>query len=299
MGKHGMKMSNTADGIARRAAGNRSRYDALAPQFHADYERLQSLKAVARHHRTSPCVVRAVLLRNGYSLRVFKSVPRQANGVPVPHAPKTAAEITALIAQMTYLRIPPPLRIEWRRWPLVQRAAFIARVRARHPALSTRPTTPFSANVEPFDYGSPHAHALMQAANRGRNSRTKAVQLRVGSQGVIYRDRLYFWAPEGGVSGAYYIGPWRRGTGRPALHHIIWAEAHGQPVPAACCVRFVDGNRNNFAPANLVLTTKNEVCRENQAAALFRKSRATTALLLRRAQHPKPHDDTLTQLRAR
>ena len=125
--------------------------------------------------------------------------------------------------------------------------------------------------------------------NAGRSSRTAAVAIRIGSQGVIYEGRLYFWSKSCGP--AYFIGPWRPGTGRPPLHHVIW-EQHNGPVPAGHTVRHIDGNRNNLDPANLYLATKNDVCRENQSVALLKKSRALTALILNRSQNKTPNANT-------
>jgi hypothetical protein len=44
------------------------------------------------------------------------------------------------------------------------------------------------------------------------------------------------------------------------------------------------GNKNNFAPRNLQLVSRNQICRQNHAAALFQKSREVTSILLARAQ---------------
>ena len=194
--------------------------------------------------------------------------------------------------------VPDALKFTWRKWTLAQRADFLARLRARISpgvAQANRPTTPYSSNVEPFDYGSEHAHAIMRAANVGRNSRTKALQIRLNSEGVIFEGSLWFWTYKTG----YAKGPLRQGT-LHLLHHRIWSLAHGRPVPPGHVLRFIDGNPNNLVADNLILLTRDQVARENQAAALSKKSRELTALLLNRSQHTHDHDhhtDTLQHLK--
>jgi hypothetical protein len=197
--------------------------------------------------------------------------------------------------------VPQELKFEWRHWSLARRGKFIACIRAKLNRPTDRPCLPFSANVEPFDYSTPRAQAIARQMNAGCTSRQWRAMIRLNSQGVIYQGRLYFWAADGGGghTGAYYIGPWTPGTGRPALHHIIWRKFNG-PIPAGHVVRARDGNPNNLDPANLYLATRNDVARENQAASLLKKSRAATALLLDRAQaRKKPHDhiDVVKRLR--
>lgn len=35
-------------------------------------------------------------------------------------------------------------------------------------------------------------------------------------------------------------------------HHVAWEEANGRPVPPGAQIVFADGDKRNFAPANLV-----------------------------------------------
>jgi hypothetical protein len=46
---------------------------------------------------------------------------------------------------------------------------------------------------------------------------------------------------------------WRR------KHRVIWEQANGRPVPSGYRVIFKDGNKKNFDPTNLELTTRDEV----------------------------------------
>jgi hypothetical protein len=286
MGCVGMKMNNTAEGIARRAAGRRAKLDALVAAMHADYwERGESLHAVgAKYGRTHSCV-RELFTRRGLPVRPFKQIRRQANGSPERYVPLTEEQLDALIAATAKLHVPPAVKFEWRRWPLERRARFIAKLRAKLASPHDRPELPFSSNVEPFDYGTPRAHEIAARLNAGTDSRTARVKIDACSQGVIHRDRLWFWNAKVG----YQSGPWTPEHGRPSLHKTIWEEHHGCAVPAGHVIRFVDGNPNNLAPQNLRLATRNELARENQAAALFRKSRARTALLLKRSQTNDRH----------
>lgn len=192
------------------------------------------------------------------------------------------------IATATRVRVPPALKVEWRQWSLARRGEFIARIRAKLASPKDRPAFPFSANVEPFDYASEKAHAIAAQMNAGCDSRSARMKIKVCSQGVIWRGKLWFWVHDNG----YCQGPYTREHGRPVLHHVIWKETHASTVPPSHVIRFADGNPNNHAPENLVLAHRNDLARENQAAALARKSRETTALLLDLAQNKQNHEHT-------
>ncbi|EIP99490.1 hypothetical protein OpiT1DRAFT_04008 [Opitutaceae bacterium TAV1] len=296
-----IKLNNTPEGIARRADGRRRKSDWFVQQMHAVYMSGKSLAAVGRAFNRDRRSVREMFECRGLPLRplTVKMPHRLPNGRIAAAAPATPEEIESIIAGMNRIEIPGALRREWRKWPLERRGEFVRRVRARLHRPEDRPDLPFSPNVEPFDYGSPHAHAIARRLNAGRNSQTKAVQIHLISQGVIWREHLYFWMNDGTPPcvGAYYSGPWRPGIGRPALHRLIWQEANGRPPPPGHVIRYRDGNPNNLLPENLVLATRNDVARENQAAALFQKSRELTALLLNRSQdNNHEHTSTLQQL---
>ncbi len=289
----------SAESYRRSGLARRARLDGLAAQMHAEYEAGASLNALGRTYGRTRESVRALFVARGLAVRPMKSPPRHLpNGQIAPLVPLTRQEIAALIARTTKMLVPPEIRIEWRSWPLARRGEFIAALRAHLATGLDRPAAPFSANVSPFDYATPAAQAIAAVANLGKPSRHRGVRLSIGSQGVIHEGRLWFWVADGGgaTTGAYYAGPWTREHGRPALHRTIWQQAHGRLVPAGHVVRHRDGNLNNLSPENLVLATRNDVVRENQAKAHAAKSRARTALLLARAQQPKKHD-LLTALR--
>lgn len=212
----------------------------------------------------------------------------------------TPDQLEAIIARMvanprrgkgsSTIYIPAELRWEFRTWPMEKRAWFINTLRARLNSPKDRPTTPFSSNVTPFDYTTPAAREIAVRINAGRDSRHAICKIDLASQGVIYNGELFFWAAK---TGYQRRGHWKRGEGRPLLHRIIWRE-HNGPIPAKHIVCFRDGNRNNFDPENLGLMSMNENARRNQAAALLKKSRQITALLLQRAQGKRQHANTDT-----
>lgn len=233
--------------------------------------------------------------------RLDPLVRRQANGSPVRLAPKTDAEIHALVQSATRFVLPVELRSEWRRWPLERRAWFVGLMRKRFP--STRPGGPCSRGVRLWAYGDPEAHRIVHRLNAGLPSRQHKGDLRLASEGVIFEGSLWFWVQEGKTAG---VGSYRRGSfyvdGRPALHRVLWERYHGRPVPRGHVVRHADGNRNNFAKANLVLATQNDVVRENHTRHHTARSRALTALLLANSQqkdNPHAHRDTLRALARR
>jgi hypothetical protein len=272
------------------AATRRSKLDPLVHQMHADYMLPMSLSAVGRKYGRSRKDLRGLFVARGLTVRVVQKPPRKlANGQIAAYVPFTPPQIEQLIRSATKFCVPTELKFEWRQWSLERRREFIARLRAHLKRPDEMPLTPLSANVEAFEYGSPRAHAIAKQMNAGRDSRTKAVHLHICSQGVIWREQLWFWSSKTG----YERGPWTKKYGRPLLHHVIYKEAHG-PIPAGHVLRFVDGNQNNLVPENLALETRNDVCRQNHGAALVRKSRALTALLLKRHQGSKQNHDTQT-----
>lgn len=263
----------------------------LVQRMHADYMKPMSLAATARLHGRCCKSLRELFERRGYALRPYApKVQRLPNGCFPAALPLTSEEIDELIASAKKLAIPAILRREWRSWPMDRRADFIARVRRKLNSAKDRPTTPFSSNVEPFEYASARAREIAAKLNQGLDSRHAAVKIDLCSQGVIWNERLWFWSDKVG----YVMGPWSPENGRPALHHVIWEKHNRRKIPAGHVVRFKDGNRNNHAPENLILASRNELCRENQSAALTKKSRQLTSLLLNRNQGKKKHAHTAT-----
>ena len=246
--------------------------------MYADYQRGMSLAALGRRYGKDRRSIAEVFSRRGYPLRpgTNPNAVRAGKGQFAPFTPLSPAEIDVLVDQAKKVRVPEPLKLEWRHWTMKRRGKFIARLRAKLNLPTERPGAPFSANVEPFDYTTPRAWELVAKMNAGRNSRDARIKLDISSQGVIWKERLWFWSHKVG----YQSGPWTPQGGRPALHRVIWEDYHGHPLPKSCVVRFADGNPNNFEPENLQLQTRDDICRQNQAAALTRRSRELTSVLL-------------------
>jgi hypothetical protein len=265
----------------------------LVDRMYKDYLRPLTLGAVGRLYGRDPRVIKGIFVRRGLALRPPQSRQRRrlANGRIPPVVPLTSSEITALIHKATKLTIPKALKQEWRSWPLERRGKFLARLRARLNLATDRPTTQFSDNVEAFDYSTPRAHEIAAEMSFAADSfRSFSARIRLCSQGVIWKSLLWFWSHKAG----YQQGSWVPGVGKPSLHRAIWKDHHGRPVPPGLVVIFNDGNKNNLSPENLSLATKNDICRENQAAALLRKSRKLTTLFLNITQPKKDtkHDST-------
>lgn len=255
--------------------------------IHADYLALKSFDKTGERWNRSATSIRGVLIAHKLiaadplkSARV-KSRPKQANGCFAPLTPATPEEIDAIIVGMTRLRIPDAIRQEWRKWSFEKRGEFIDRVRKKLNSPLDRPTKPFSSNVEPFDYASPKAQEMVNKMNAGLSSQKAVIKIDLCSQGVIYKDRLFFWSPKG--VGYVSSGPWTPNGGRPLLHHIIWEESNG-PVPKKHTVIFKDGNRNNFDPANLTLRSMADCAMMNSVSNRL-KSEPTNADLLQKQAH--------------
>jgi hypothetical protein len=271
--------------------------DEVVRSMHADYMALGlSLSESARRYGRHPQTARELFISRGLPLR--ESAGYQAShredGTFVAYPLKTPEEIEALIQAAVKIAVPVELKLEWRRWSLERRGDFLRRLRARLPDPKGRPDLPFSDNVEPFDYASESAWEIVRQLNAGLSSRDWRSKIDIRSQGVIYRNQLWFWWAHSG--GYFRMGGWTKENGRPSLHRTIWEETIGQPIPNGYAVSMIDGNPNNLDPSNFYLRSLNEVCRENQAKSLVRKSREKTRILLERSQKTSQSHDLIKHL---
>jgi hypothetical protein len=262
--------------------------DSVVAAMHAEYEAGASLSEVARRHGRVAGTVRGLFELRGLEIRPSNVSERQfgRNGCFLPYPPHTRAEIRKIILEATQICIPKELKVEWRSWDLKKRAWFIRELRKRLPCRANRPEGPFSANVEPFDYGSARAWEIIDRLNHGLPSWKWKVKMNLTSQGVIYKDRLWFWGHKFG----YVSGPWSKDGGRPALHHVLWEEHTGAAVPTGHVIRFVDGNQNNLTVKNMRLETRNDLVRQTQAKSLTKKSRELTQLLIDQTRKGTRHE---------
>ena len=273
---------------------------ALVARMHADYVGGMSLQAVGKKHggRSGSCV-HELFTRRGLKIRYW-ACSREYDpntGCFTGRGEPTVREIDEIIMRLGKVQRPDEIRYQWDGWSLEKRGWFIARARRLLKQPGKRPTTPFSANVEPFDYASPRAHQIAAAMNAGKTSRKAQVNIRAASEGVIWNNQLWFF---GSNRVGYQREPWTPKFGRPSLHLAIWEKANGRKKPRHHVIRFADGNHNNFDPSNLVLVSRADMARENYSVGFTRKSRAITALLLNRAQNkgkPHAHTDTIAALR--
>ena len=274
-----------------------------------DLDELGSLSAVGRRWQRNPGTIAKILANHGlYAPDPVRSAklnrrPR-VNGAFVLYPPATPAQIEAMIAPLTRVKVPFPLKREWRHWPMAKRAAFAARLHARFDALHPErrmPAGPLPPGFEPFAYGHAGAHAIEAQANDGLNSRCAGCKIKLSSRGLIWRGQLWFWMYDTTAYwGAYYRGS-HRGRGS-ALHQCVWADNNG-PIPESHVLRCVDGNPNNLRASNLALHTRNDVCRENHSRHYDNKGQAALAVILK--QHKKKeshartrHEQPLVELRA-
>jgi hypothetical protein len=273
-------------------AGNRRVPAERIQAMYADYCAGMSLGQVGQKYDRSHKSVGDLFKSRGLKVRKATGDPKRLpNGQIAPLRIYTPAEIDDLIRAQPRIRVPVELKIHWRKWSFARRGKFIARMRELICDDKARPELPFSANVIPFDYATPEARKIIDRINAGKSSRDAGEKLNVVSQGVIWKDTLWFWTRKAGYMRS---GGWNPAEGRPCLHHVIWEEAHGRPIPEGYVVRHADGNPNNLDPHNLTLATRNDVCRENHAAGLAAKSRDLTALLLKRSQQTETHGHETT-----
>jgi len=270
---------------------------AAVEAMYADYQAGMTLADVDRKHSHSKGSSRCIFSSRGLALRMdFNAAKsRRPDGSFAPLILKTEEEIELLIQSATRLAVPADLAVEWRKWPLARRADFILRLRARLNDPNDRSELPFSSNIVPFDYATENAWDIVKERNAGSSSRYWVTKMDIRSQGVIWDGRLWFWSRKEHI---YIEGVrWTAGVGRPLLHRQIFERTHGVVLTIDDIVRIIDGNPNNLDPSNLILADRNEVCRENQASAITRKSRERTAILLNRHQsQTNPAHDLIKRL---
>lgn len=252
--------------------------DEVVSAMWADYQRTGSLRRTGQKFGRSPGAMNDIFARRGLrqSPPANQTLAKGARGRFVAKREFSEAEILAEVAKLRRAMIPPPLIHKWRRWTR-ERRAWLVKILWQHmdeqrPGVAM-PRGPYSANVEPFDYTSERAHAIAAESNRGLNSQKSTVKIKLGTRGVIYQGKLYSWTGDD-----YRNGKFEK-NGRPSLQELIWREA-GRTIPPHHVLRFKDGNRNNFALSNLELCPREKLLRENQAAALARRSRAAVNALL-------------------
>jgi hypothetical protein len=289
-------------------AGCRGYAEYFVEALFTDYLRCgESLTHVAKRWNRSPGAMKVILQARGLrrpdptlAARILEQQRVDGTGCFAKMKRATPDELRKIMGGMVKIMIPPRLRWEFKTWPMEKRAWFVRTLRARLKSPADRPATPFSRGLVPFDYRTPAARAIKDRLNAGLNSREAVCKIDLCSQGVIYRGELYFWCAKS--SGYFRRGTWTPAGKKPSLHHQIWEEVHGRKVPPGYVVQFADGNKNNHAPANLVLADRDSICRANQATALFRKAREQTALLLKRSQRTGEkrdgHVETIKRLKA-
>jgi hypothetical protein len=270
--------------------------DEIVHELHRQYVAGASLKKVATRSGRSASSLRELFESRGLAVRPPCSIPpqRREDGSFAPRLPATDEEIADEILKATKIMIPERLRLDWRTWSMPRKEAFVLALFKRLKSPDDRPDLPFSSNVIPFHYGTPEAMEIMARRNLGKDSQSYDTKLNLNTQGVIWDGQLWFWCRK---SRCYAEAvQWSKECCRPILSRVIYERFHG-PIPPQGVVRMIDRNPNNLDPSNLMLSSMNEVCRENQAAVLTRKAREKTAQILKRHTTPT-NDNTRTDISA-
>lgn len=251
--------------------------------MYTDYQRPMSLADVARLHNLDRRSLAEVFHRRGLALRPANPAPKFGRFKQAPRA--TDAQIVKMISGLDRVKVPAALKHEWRSWPMPKRMKFLQRVRAHLKPKNDRPTTPFSGNVTPWEYGTPAAMEIARRMNAGRNSQTKVISIRASCQGVIWDGRLWFWTARfsDGDSTGYLSGSHSRGK-RLLLHHEIWKWHNQREIPPKHTVIFKDGNKNNLAPENLGLRSMADCALQNSVHNRLKADPNNRALLRAKAR---------------
>jgi hypothetical protein len=223
---------------------------------------------------------RSSSVRNAFKRRRLKLLDRSNVGrFKKSRRLLTDEESIALIDELHDVQVPEALHYTWRRWSWEKRRWWVDMVKPKRPLHKRMPDGPCSANVRPFDYCTPEARAIVDAMNAGKDSRGAVIKMNLCSEGLIFEGKLWFWNWK---LRRYSTGLYQVETGRRECLHWFLYERHYGPVPPDMVVRHRDHNQNNLDPANLMLMTRNELARENQATGLQRKAQLHTAALLKR-----------------
>jgi hypothetical protein len=248
----------------------------LVQKIHAEHQAGETFQSLQERYGYHGTLIRMAFQKLGLPVRAPLYKPN-SGCFPKTMRRLSKAELIALAAAQKRVKVPAVIKTEWREWTMKKRQWFIRQIRAHLDPRHSRPPGPYSANVEPYVYGDANIEAWCLRKNDGKSSHTAGCKIKVSSQGLLWRDRVFFWVKDTGyVEGVR----WTHDCPRPAAHRLIYEEAHG-PLPPDCVVRHRDGNPNNLDPANLYAATRNEVARENQSNALTARSRARTAALLK------------------
>ena len=267
--------------------------DSLIQKMYADYQAGVSFYAVARIYNRTPGCIRELFARRKLPVRPYVCKNKKGvgkNGCFKAYPEPTITQLNDMIDRATKIMVPPELKTHWRHWTLKRRADFLSRLRMKFISPEDQPQTPFSDNVEPFDYGTEKAHAIARQFNVGKTSQLAGTKIKLPSQGVIWRGQLFFWARDN-----YYVGNWTPEHGRPSLNRIIWEDHHQRKIPAKHHVSYQDGNRNNLDPKNLVLLSFRDAAIKNKGNGLLKKSRGLTALLLQKQQNAQTNENVTVQ----
>ena len=68
------------------------------------------------------------------------------------------------------------------------------------------------------------------------------------------------------------------------MHHLVWEEANGRPVPDGCVIMFADGDKSNFDPENLVAVPRKIVGVMNSPGAPRWSDRQTLMACIKTAE---------------
>ncbi len=244
----------------------------LVHRMHRDHLKGMNLYQLSKQYGYGDGNIKAVFEHYKLEVRIQKG----AGWFPRTLRRRTEAELLSLARATKRIMVPHALRTEWREWSLEKRWWFIQEMVKIHGWKYELPSGPYSANVVPFNYGTPLAHEVAAKVNEGLNSQQWLCHLKISSRGVIYDGHLWSYVPENG----YVRGVFVKHEGRKTLHRELYKAHHG-PIPDDCVVRFIDGNENNLDPANLTLATRNDVARENQSAHLTAISRRKLQAILK------------------
>lgn len=143
--------------------------DALIHAMYAEYKSGASLSKIGRQCDRNRRSIADLFTTRGLAIRESSNarLPRHPDGTFVATQPATPDQIQAFIDQLSKITIPPSLKWEWRTWPMDRRSDFITRIRQKIASPDDRPDTPFSSNVDPFEYGSPNAILFTRGTDRG------------------------------------------------------------------------------------------------------------------------------------
>lgn len=113
--------------------------------------------------------------------------------------------------------------------------------------------TRFSKGQQAWNKGKPHPSSERSRETQFKKGEKPKNWVPIGAERITKEGYLQRKITDTGVTRNDFI----------PVHHLVWIEHTGRPVPDGYALIFKDGDRRNFAPENLELISRADLMRRN------------------------------------